>query len=1689
MASTNDTMTLDASQMIAELAKIQASFAEYNKTVGQAANVTVDITKKSKSFKTEFSLLSEEGIRYEGIIKKVNGELIAQVKNIRQTEEALTRARKAQQALNEESAKVKAQALIQSQTQITAAPVPERNIAGLRAAQAKLVQALSQDLKGGEAIAAEMFDKIRQGIVDVETGTRGKIQAAVEGVLRAERLISQELDKQVRLGNAQATNKVVLQRQTDAARAAQTFIGTQAGVSGAIPTQNINALRAAQAKLAQALGDDLSKSVPIADEIFGKLKRGIVDAETGVRLKLQTALTAVLRVSEQIAKTQAKLATPQAPAGTVQPAELTRLRQNLGQQFQIPTGASIGSVVSLQTAIDNLISKAAKSKLTFTELLAVINQIKSNPAQLGNFSPDASKVATQTQRVVAAYNRMKESAADASGGVLKSNRSMFLSFDQLVKLLEIQVIHRAFGAFATAMQQSIAEAAKLQVKLSEIRTVSQGAGLSFSDLQETVRNLSDQFGKPQADVAEAAYQGFSNQVLKTAGDMHVLTDVLNLARITQSTAAASMEAYSTVVNSYRLNNFEATRVTSELFKAVELGRFRLDQVASTYGRILPVAAQLNVSNAEASGLLAELTKNGVSADEALTQISSIMQALLKPSQAMSAVFRRLGVENGQAAIQSLGFVNVLQTLFEEAQKGNTELAALFPNVRALRGVLGGFGGGGADELRNTIDQIRNAQQSATAATQIISESSGDKVLKEFNKVQNFFLNDFGNTIIEAILKLSAPFGGLSEIVKGFGKAVLDTFQILVKFEQGLASVAAVFGITNISVEDVTKGFIAYKASILLLSTVQAIQTRIEQANAAARLASGIVTATQTNLFTLANISLTLNTAVTTISTATQAAWSSVVGFGNTVLSTAIALIYRDTAATVLAAAAQQAWTLATVAGAAATKALAIAWNLLPIVVIATSIFYLIGAFDGLIERHTAAGQSAIALRNQQSALAQQFSEERDRQNREQTEQSRLFTGDLNARVGAASRVLSSLQRAANELTDAQAEAVKQTEENVRESLDRVKRSMGESISELSRMISDFKKHIEASMKFQLTFKDREAARTFQSALAAAGETPELRTNVGAPVDPQTRQGQIERFQRTERTAAASRQQLLITERINQLTEEARQAQLSGDHEGIESARRKYEEIRRLIEQQENIRRGESRASALDQATDIARRTGNFVTVAYDGGLQRLQQRMADIQQLEEQAEQDFRSRQAQRLAEAENTRRKQLEAQAAFVEASRQLQQLTVTDTHGQVRERFRDRVGEQAGSGIARFEAEFQALQERLRQTARDAGADPAVVEGLIVQLGSREIALREQIQRQVTSNHIAEVSRRLRLEQEEIQRANTAAEGARNRALEAGRELIPRLPGQIHDIDVSSRQIIGVAGNRQGQETNQQLLARLELFTQARREFDNARAQIEASIQAVAESRGTEREAEATRRLQERVVALADAYQRMAGLGVGPAQLPGADAGITGNQAAAGGTVIASSASRLTEAVATLNQANIDIAASTARSNALRDQLLTLDPSLRLIAAGLDNVGRGATDQATAFNSFADAVNRLNTEINTLRTQPPLIIPQLPLQHNAAGGIVNNRFGPRGPDDTLIAARTGEWIVNPESSRIYHPILRAINAGVFPKHFASGGVVNNSSMGDVTINVDGSKSPSTTAKAMLKELQRQKRRGNGGL
>ncbi len=75
---------------------------------------------------------------------------------------------------------------------------------------------------------------------------------------------------------------------------------------------------------------------------------------------------------------------------------------------------------------------------------------------------------------------------------------------------------------------------------------------------------------------------------------------------------------------------------------------------------------------------------GVKTDEAITAISAIISTFLDPADEAAAIAKDSGINLSVSALQSEGLLAVFQKL------GNLPpdvLAKLFPNIRALKGVL------------------------------------------------------------------------------------------------------------------------------------------------------------------------------------------------------------------------------------------------------------------------------------------------------------------------------------------------------------------------------------------------------------------------------------------------------------------------------------------------------------------------------------------------------------------------------------------------------------------------------------------------------------------------------------------------------------------------------------------------------------------------------------------------------------------------------------------------------------------------------------------------------------------------------------------------------------------------------------------------------------------------------------------
>jgi TP901 family phage tail tape measure protein len=124
-----------------------------------------------------------------------------------------------------------------------------------------------------------------------------------------------------------------------------------------------------------------------------------------------------------------------------------------------------------------------------------------------------------------------------------------------------------------------------------------------------------------------------------------------------------------------------------LFTIERLGQTKFSELVPVIGGVTAMAAELNVGLNDLGGSLAQITKTAGSTSEASTRLEAILTGLIKPTDGMTKAIHALGFESGSAAIDSLGFVGVLDKLIESAGGSSDALGEMFESKEAIMGFL------------------------------------------------------------------------------------------------------------------------------------------------------------------------------------------------------------------------------------------------------------------------------------------------------------------------------------------------------------------------------------------------------------------------------------------------------------------------------------------------------------------------------------------------------------------------------------------------------------------------------------------------------------------------------------------------------------------------------------------------------------------------------------------------------------------------------------------------------------------------------------------------------------------------------------------------------------------------------------------------------------------------------------------
>lgn len=245
------------------------------------------------------------------------------------------------------------------------------------------------------------------------------------------------------------------------------------------------------------------------------------------------------------------------------------------------------------------------------------------------------------------------------------------------------------------------------------------AGVSQDELagvKEHILDLAPAVGIGPQALADAMTK-VSSTVSDTNKAMAILDTSAKLSAAGMGTAVDVAGALTAVLNSYAGTGLTAARAADILTQSVKDGGAEAKELAPVLANVVPIAAQLGVGFEEVGANIATLTKLGVPAAEAVTQLSSVFSAMLKETKQGTEALTSVGMSYAglRAEIKEKGLAETLIHLSTVFKGNETALTDVFGRIEALRNVMS-TAGVQAGTYREVLDNVKRSSDGLGVAT-------------------------------------------------------------------------------------------------------------------------------------------------------------------------------------------------------------------------------------------------------------------------------------------------------------------------------------------------------------------------------------------------------------------------------------------------------------------------------------------------------------------------------------------------------------------------------------------------------------------------------------------------------------------------------------------------------------------------------------------------------------------------------------------------------------------------------------------------------------------------------------------------------------------------------------------------------------------------------------------------------------
>lgn len=663
----------------------------------------------------------------------------------------------------------------------------------------------------------QAFDRVQLSSKRAQDEIRRKAEEATNA-LKAQKVASDQLDEKLRRSQSDAVALTALLRESLRVDFSKLSVGKVGSFNNPL---NIIQSLIGTGKIGEGRVQELF------DQLKSKQQTTVNNAADRAAV---SALTALIRAQEAYNAALDKTIQKQneVKSSADRRASASGFQQFLINRFGgVRDGTSQQQLKSIQAASNQVAQLISSGQITRTQFNKILEQ----------FEKDSNIVLTGVQgKAVNAMRALNEAVNSTKTPLQQAVHQLSLlglTWQGLGRLFLVQVIHSSIARIIGGLEQATTEAAQFSIRVAEIRTLTEGNAVSARTWSEELRRVSDSFGIDLLDTAAGAYEILSNQVAKGTNAIAFLTESAVFAKVTVSSLADASNLLASAVNAYKDQSLTATRAAEVLFTTIDLGRVRVEQIADTFGNVLPLGSQLGISFEEINAAFATLTIQGIRADTSMTLLNNIMLKLLRPTKEMRSLLHEWGVDTGQAAISTFGFTGVIQKLIAEFESGGIErIGDIAQEMRTIRGLLSLSGKNSfATLMENTNKTIRDSAENFRRAKEVIFENPGNQFQREVVQFRNFLTQDIGASIFQTAVKAAQAIGGVKNALTTLGSGLQGPLQSLTSlasvtggFLSTLASIpgaGAAIPTLSAALGGLSTAFLALKANSVLATIAQA----------------------------------------------------------------------------------------------------------------------------------------------------------------------------------------------------------------------------------------------------------------------------------------------------------------------------------------------------------------------------------------------------------------------------------------------------------------------------------------------------------------------------------------------------------------------------------------------------------------------------------------------------------------------------------------------------------------------------------------------------------------------------------------------------------------------------------------------------------------------------------------------------